>query len=410
MPVPAADFFTETRMNRPESLPDRLKSQAASRMEGIEPFHVMALIARSREIEAQGGSVANLVVGEPDFPTPPRIAEAGVDAIRSGRVGYTQSLGIPALREAIAQWYETRYGVSVPAARIVVTTGSSGALLMAMGAVLSPGDEVLMADPGYPCNRHFVRAMEARAIGIPVGASTAYQPTAALVREHWSPGTRAVLVASPSNPTGTLIDHDELRNIHFVVRERAGVLMVDEIYHGLTYGRKDRSALDISDDVFVINSFSKYFGMTGWRLGWMVVPERYFEAVDRLAQNLFISCSEIAQKAALAAFHPDTVALLEQRRDAYRAQRDFLLPALRELGFGIPVTPEGAFYIYANCERLTDDSYRFCWDLLEKAGVAVTPGIDFGVHHARQHVRFSYPKSLEVLQMGIERMRKFLNK
>ncbi len=394
-------------MNRPEKIPH---SRIASRMEGIEPFHVMALIARSREIEAQGRRVANMVVGEPDFPTPPRISEAGIRAIQSGRVGYTQSLGIPELRESIADWYQTRYGVKVPASRIVVSTGSSGALLMAMGAVLSPGDEVLMTDPGYPCNRHFVRTMEGRAIGVPVGASTAYQLTDALVRQRWSANTAAVLIASPSNPTGTLIDQGELRRIHATVRERGGVLLVDEIYHGLTYGQKDRTALDISDEIFVINSFSKYFGMTGWRLGWMVVPERYFDAVDRLAQNLFISSSEVAQKAALAAFHPDTVALLEQRRDAYRAQRDFLLPALRQLGFEIPVTPEGAFYICANCKRLTDDSYRFCWDLLEKAGVAVTPGIDFGEHRAKQNVRFSYPKSIDVLQMGVERIAGFLRK
>lgn len=394
-------------MNRPENFP---RPHLASRIADIEPFHVMALIARARELEQQGRTVANMVVGEPDAPTPPLIAEAGIRAIEAGRVGYTQSLGITPLREAIAGWYRTRYDIEVPVSRIAVTTGSSGALLLTMGALLSPGDRVLMADPGYPCNRHFVRAMEGEAVGIPVDASTAYQLTAALVERHWTPNTAAVLIASPSNPTGTLIDHDELARIHAAVRARGGVLIVDEIYHGLTYAGRDRSALEFADDVFIINSFSKYFGMTGWRLGWMVVPEACMEAVDKLAQNLFISSSEIAQKAALAAFHPDTVALLEQRRDAYRAQRDFLLPELRKLGFEIPVTPEGAFYIYANCERLTDDSYRFCWDLLEQAGVAVTPGIDFGEHRARQHVRFSYPKSIPVLNDGVERLRAYLGK
>jgi aspartate/methionine/tyrosine aminotransferase len=397
-------------MNRPEKLPRKLSPHVASRMEGIEPFHVMALIARAREIEAQGRTIANLVVGEPDAPTPPLIAEAGIRAIQSGRVSYTPSLGIPPLREALSGWYRTRYGVDVPASRIVVTTGSSGALLLAMAAALSPGDQVLMADPGYPCNRHFVRTMEGEPVCIPVDASTAYQLTADLVRRHWTPKTAAVLIASPSNPTGTLIDHGELQRIHVAVRELGGVLMVDEIYHGLTYGQTDRTALDFADDIFIINSFSKYFGMTGWRLGWMVVPETFMNAVDRLAQNLYISSSEIAQKAALAAFHPETIALLEQRREAYRAQRDFLLPALRGLGFDIPVTPEGAFYIYANCERLTGDSYKFCWDLLEKAGVAVTPGIDFGDYRAAQHVRFSYPKPIPVLQEGVERMRKYLGK
>jgi aspartate/methionine/tyrosine aminotransferase len=397
-------------MNRPEKITRLPGPHLASRIADIEPFHVMALIARARELEQQGRTVANMVVGEPDAPTPPLIAEAGIRAIQAGRVGYTQSLGITPLREAISGWYRTRYGIEVPASRIAVTTGSSGALLLTMGTLLSPGDQVLMADPGYPCNRHFVRAMEGEAVGIPVDASTAYQLTAALVEKHWTPNTVAVLIASPSNPTGTLIAHDELARIHAAVRARGGVLIVDEIYHGLTYAGRDRSALEFGDDMFIINSFSKYFGMTGWRLGWMVVPEACMEAVDKLAQNLFISSSEIAQKAALAAFHPDTVALLEQRRDAYRAQRDFLLPELRELGFEIPVTPEGAFYIYANCERLTDDSYKFCWDLLEQAGVAVTPGIDFGDHRARSHVRFSYPKSIPVLKDGVERLRAYLGK
>ena len=397
-------------MNRPEKLPSTRRPRLASRMEGIAPFHVVVLINRAKELEAQGRSVANMVVGEPDAPTPPLIAAAGIRAIEGGRISYTSSLGIAPLRDSIAAWYHTRYGVEVPRSRVIVTAGSSGALLLTMGVLLSPGDQVLMADPGYPCNRHFVRTMEGEAVGIPVGSQTAYQLTAALVEKHWTAKTAAVLIASPSNPTGTLIDHGELQRIHAVVRARDGVLIVDEIYHGLTYGKRDRSALEFADDVFIINSFSKYFGMTGWRLGWMVAPEQYIAPVDKLAQNLFISPSDLAQQAALAAFHPDTVALLEQRRDAFREQRDFLLPELRRLGFDIPVTPEGAFYIYANCERLTSDSYRFCWDLLEKAGVAVAPGLDFGDHRARQHVRFSYPKSIPVLADGVERLRKYLEK
>lgn len=395
-------------MNRPEKLPRRPMPQLASRLDQIEPFHVVVLINRAKELEAAGRSISNMVVGEPDAPVPPRIAEAGIRAIEGGRIGYTPSLGIAGLRDAIAGFYASQYGVDVPRARIAVTAGSSGALLLTMGTLLSPGSQVLMADPGYPCNRHFVRTMEGEAVGIPVGADTAYQLTAALVEKHWTPRTTAVLIASPSNPTGTLIDHDELARIHAVTRARGGTLIVDEIYHGLTYGRRDRTALEFADDVFIINSFSKYFGMTGWRLGWVVVPEPFMQPLDKLAQNLFISPSDLAQQAALAAFHPDTLALLEQRRDAFKAQRDFLLPALRNLGFDIPVTPEGAFYIYANCERLTDDSYKFCWDLLEKAGVAVAPGIDFGSHKARGHVRFSYPKAIPVLEQGIERLRKYL--
>jgi len=397
-------------LNLPERLSYPLAPHLASRMDDIEPFHVVVLINRAKELEAQGRSIANMVVGEPDAPTAPLIAAAGIRAIEAGRISYTASLGIGELRERIAAWYHIRYGVEIPRSRVIVTAGSSGALLLTMGSLLSPGDQVLMADPGYPCNRHFVRTMEGEPIGIPVGADTAYQLTAKLVEKHWSPKTVAVLIASPSNPTGTLIDHSELERIYEVVKARGGELIVDEIYHGLTYGKRDRSALEFTDDVFIINSFSKYFGMTGWRLGWMVVPEQYIGPLDKLAQNLFISPSDLAQQAALAAFHPDTVALLEQRRNAFRAQRDFLLPKLRDLGFEIPVTPEGAFYIYANCERLTYDSYQFCWDLLEKAGVAIAPGLDFGEHRARQHVRFSYPKSIPVLQDGIERLRKYLGK
>ena len=395
-------------MNRPEKVPRIAQPHLASRMEGIEPFHVVVLINRAKELEAQGRSIANMVVGEPDALTPPLIAAAGKRAIEGGRLGYTSSLGIAPLRDQIANWYHARYGVDVPRSRVIVTAGSSGALLLTMGVLLSPGEQVLMADPGYPCNRHFVRTMEGEAVGIPVGADTAYQLTAKLVEQHWSAKTAAVLIASPANPTGTLIDHDELERIHALVRAKGGVLIVDEIYHGLTYGRRDRSALEFADDLFIINSFSKYFGMTGWRLGWMVAPEQYVAPIDKLAQNLFISPSDLAQQAALAAFEPETVALLESRRDAFRAQRDFLLPELRSLGFDIPVTPEGAFYIYANCERLTNDSYQFCWDLLEKAGVAIAPGLDFGHHRAQQHVRFSYPKSIPVLRDGVERLRKFL--
>jgi len=395
-------------MNRPEPL--RPAAQIASRMEDIEPFHVVVLINRAKELEAQGRSIANMVIGEPDAPVPPLVAEAGIRAIHGGRIGYTPSLGITPLREAISAFYRSRYGIDVPRSRIAVTTGSSGALLLTMGTLLSPGSQVLMADPGYPCNRHFVRTMEGEAVGIPVGAATAYQLTAELVERHWTERTAAVLIASPSNPTGTLIDHAELARIHAVARARGGALIVDEIYHGLTYGKRDRTALEFADDVFIINSFSKYFGMTGWRLGWLVAPEQYMGPVDKLAQNLFISPSDLAQQAALAAFHPDTMALLEQRRDAFKAQRDFLLPELRALGFDIPVTPEGAFYIYANCERLTDDSYRFCWDLLEKIGVAIAPGIDFGSHKARQHVRFSYPKPIPVLEEGVRRLREYLKR
>lgn len=385
-----------------------LTPDLAARMAEIDPFHVVVLVTRAKELEAQGRSIVSMVIGEPDAPTAAPIAEAGIAAIRSGQVRYTQGLGTTPLRQAISGWYRTRYGLDVPYGRIGVMPGSSGALLMVMGVLLDPGDEVLMADPSYPCNRHFVRAMEGRAVCLPVGPESAYQLTADLVDRHWTPRTRAVMLASPSNPTGTLIPFDELRAIHEVVRRRGGTLIVDEIYHGLTYGEPDRSVLEIADDVFVINSFSKYFGMTGWRLGWLVAPDAYVEAVEKLAQNLFISASDVAQQAAIAAFSPEAVRIHEERREAFRAQRDFLLPRLRALGFDIPVEPQGAFYIYANCEKITSDSYAFCRDVLENAGVAITPGLDFGTHGASRHVRFSYPKPVEVLAEGVARLERYL--
>lgn len=395
----------EYDMNRPEIL----KPHIAARMADIEPFHVVALVTKAKLLEAQGRSIVSMVVGEPDAPTAEPIARAGIRAIESGLVRYTPALGIALLRQAIADWYHSRYGVTVPASRIGVMPGSSGALMMVMSVLLDPGDQVLMADPSYPCNRHFVRAADGEAITIPVGAQTEYQLTPELVERHWTARTRAVMLATPSNPTGTLIAFDRMRAIHDVVRAKGGVLIVDEIYHGLTYGQRDRTALELSDDVFIINSFSKYFGMTGWRLGWLVGPEAYMYDIEKLAQNLFISASDIAQQAALAAFTPEAVSVHEARREEFRAQRDFLLPKLRELGFDIPVVPQGAFYIYANCSKFTSDSYAFCLDVLEKAGVAITPGIDFGNHLAARHVRFSYPKPIPVLAEGVARLQRYLN-
>jgi len=394
-------------MNIPQS---PIGVRVAARMADIEPFHVMQLIARAKELEAQGREIVNMVVGEPDFPLAPPMQAAAMRMLEQGRLSYTPSLGMMPLREAIARWYRTRYGVSVPATRVAVTTGSSGALLVTMGVLLDPGDQVMLADPGYPCNRHFVRAMDGAPLCVPVGPDSAYQLTAELVARHWKPRTKAVLVCSPSNPTGTLISAQELHDIHVLVRARGGILISDEIYHGLSYGIEAHTALENGDDVFVINSFSKYFGMTGLRLGWLIAPEQFMIDIDKLAANLYISAPDISQHAALAAFDPATVAVLEERRALYRAQRDFLLPALKEIGFEIPVTPEGAFYIYANCSRFTDDSYALCWDLLEQAGVAITPGLDFGDNDPRHHVRVSYPKPITVLQEGVRRLRQYLTR
>ncbi len=380
----------------------------ARRLAGIEPFHVMDVLARARALEAQGRSIIHMEIGEPDFPTAEGIVDAGIAALQAGYTHYTPALGLPALRTAIAGRYPAN--CRPDAARVIVTPGASGALQLVFAALLSPGDDVLLADPGYPCNRHFVRLFEGGAVGIPVDAGTNYQLTADIVRRHWTPKTVAVLLASPSNPTGTLIPPTEMRRIAETVRERGGVLVVDEIYHGLTYGMDAGSALQCGPDIFVINSFSKYYGMTGWRLGWVVAPEAYVPALDKLAQNIFLAASTPAQHAALAAFTPDVAQELERRRGIFRERRDYLLPALRESGFRIPVTPEGAFYLYADCSDFTDDSERFANELLEQAGVAITPGIDFGSHRARQHARFSYANTRENLEEGVRRIAKFLRR
>jgi aspartate/methionine/tyrosine aminotransferase len=374
----------------------------------IEPFHVMALLARARALEAQGRSIVHMEIGEPDFPTPEPVVRAGMRALESGEVHYTPTPGLPQLRQAIAGHYRTRYGVEVPPSRIIVTTGSSAALLLACAVLIDPGDEVLLADPGYPANRHFVRVVEGVPRLLPVDAATEYQLAPAHLERNWGPRTVAALVASPSNPTGTLVSTERLSAMAELVRSRGGALIVDEIYHGLVYEGDYTTALAFADDVFVINSFSKYFNMTGWRLGWMVAPESHVGEIDKLAQNLYLAAPTPAQHAALAAFDPDTLAILDARARELRARRDYLVPALRELGFEIPVTPQGAFYVYAGCSKLTKDSFAFARDLLEQAGVAITPGIDFGANAPERHVRFAYTSPIERLQEGVGRIARFL--
>jgi aspartate/methionine/tyrosine aminotransferase len=381
----------------------------ARRVAEIEPFHVMALLARARELEAQGRSIIHMEIGEPDFPTPEPIVRAGVRALEKGEVFYTPTPGLPQLREAIAAYYRSRYGVPLASSRILVTTGASAALLLACAALIDPGDEVLLADPGYPANRHFVRVMEGVPRPVAVGADSGYQLAPAHLEKYWGPRTAAALVASPSNPTGTLITTERLAGMAALVRERGGALIVDEIYHGLVYEGEYSTAVALADDVFVINSFSKYFNMTGWRLGWIVAPERAVGELDKLAQNLYLAAPTPAQHAALAAFEPETLAILEGRRQALRARRDYLVPALRGLGFDIPVMPQGAFYVYAGCGTLTRDSFGFARDLLERAGVAITPGVDFGANAPERHVRFAYTNSIERLQEGVARIAKFLS-
>lgn len=380
----------------------------ASRLAQIAPFHVMELLARAKTLEAQGRDIIHMEVGEPDFPTPEPIIAAAQAHLATGRVFYTPALGLPELRQAIADFYGTRYGVSVPASRIVVTAGASGALLLALACLCEPGSEWLLTDPAYPCNAHFLRSFEGVPVGIPVHARNNFQPTLADLKEHWNERTAGALLASPANPTGTLIDDEVLKGIAGFVRQQGGQLIADEIYHGLTYEGGASTALQFGDDIFVVQSFSKYFNMTGWRLGWLVVPERFARDVEKLAQNLFIAASTPAQYAALAAFAPHTIALLESRRDELRRRRDFLLPELENLGLRISAKPQGAFYVYADCSALTDDSERFALDLLEAAGVAVTPGLDFGVNAPKAHLRFAYTTGIERLGEAVERIRRFL--
>jgi aspartate/methionine/tyrosine aminotransferase len=379
-------------------------------MAEIEPFHVMALLARARELEAQGRSIIHMEIGEPDFPTPEPVLRAGIRALEKGELFYTPTPGLPELRRAIAGYYRSRYGVEVPASRVLVTTGSSAALMLACAALVNPGDEVLLADPGYPANRHFVRVVEGIPRPVPVDAASAYQLAPDHLERHWSKRTVAALVASPSNPTGTLVSTERLAAMAEIARAKGGALIVDEIYHGLVYEGEYTTALAFADDVFVINSFSKYFNMTGWRLGWMVAPEGYVGELDRLAQNLYLAAPTPAQHAALAAFEPETLAILEKRRLELKARRDYLVPELRRLGFDIPVMPQGAFYIYAGCGKLTRDSYGFSRDLLERAGVAITPGTDFGANAPERHVRFAYTSPIDRLQEGVSRIATFLGK
>lgn len=380
----------------------------ATRLNGIPPFHVMELLTRAQELTAQGRDIIHMEVGEPDFPTPPTIVEAGQRFLSAGQVRYTPALGLPALREAISAFYASHYDAQVPAERIVITAGASGALLLAIAALTNPGDEWLLTDPGYPCNRQFIQAFNGTVNALPVGAGTCYQPTRQQIDTAWSPTTRGLLVASPANPTGTLIEQAELAGIADLVQQRGGTLIVDEIYQGLVYGRHRETVLRTRNDVFVVNSFSKFFGMTGWRLGWLVVPEGCTRAVELLTQHLFIAASTPAQHAALAAFTPETLAVLEERRCILDERRMALLDGLRSLGMHVDTEPQGAFYVYANVAEIAVDSMQLAHRLLDKAGVATTPGLDFGSYRAAEHLRVAYTADVARMYEAIERIRKVL--
>ncbi len=387
----------------------------SSRAQRIEPFYVMevakAASALARDVAHTDRPMVFLNIGEPDFTAPPLVQEAADRAVRNGATQYTQATGMDALRERISGWYATRFGVNVPARRIVITAGASAALQLACLALIDAGDEILMPDPSYPCNRHFVSAADGKAVLIPTTAAERFQLSADKVQAAWGDKTRGVLLASPSNPTGTSIHPDELRRIHNVVQEKGGVTLIDEIYLGLSHDNTfGQTALALDDNIISINSFSKYFNMTGWRLGWMVVPDALVPVVERLAQNLFICASTISQHAALACFEAESITEYERRRAEFKARRDYFIPALNQLGLSVPVEPDGAFYAWADCSQVCSksgikDSWDFAFEVMQRAHVAITPGRDFGTAQTAQFVRFSTASSMAQLQESIARLR-----
>jgi aspartate/methionine/tyrosine aminotransferase len=391
-----------------------MQNTVAARNSRIAPFYVMEVMKAAAALEAQGRKFIHLSVGEPDFTAPPLVQEKAIAAIQSGRTQYTHAAGLEPLREEISQWYANRFGVAVPARRIFLTAGASGALVLACALLVEAGAHVLMPDPCYPCNKHFVAAADGFAQIVPTSAEQRFQLTARDVAQHWGANgvnTQGVLLASPSNPTGTSLPFDELKGILEVVREHSGFAIVDEIYLGLSYDAAfGQSALAADQNTVTINSFSKYFHMTGWRLGWMVVPEPLVAAAEKLAQNLFICPSSVAQHAALACFAPDSLAVYEERRAEFKRRRDFVVPALKSIGLDVPVTPDGAFYVYADCSKFSTDSTQFVMNVMQHAGVVLVPGRDFGNAAPERYFRMSYANSMDNLERALAQIRAYLLK
>ena len=380
----------------------------AERMKNIAPFYVMEIQRRAFELEASGRSIIHMEIGQPDFRAPPFIQEAVTRAMHTHPLGYTDALGMPVLREAIARFYAERFRVEVAPERIVVTSGASGALLLLSGVLFGPGDTVLLPAPGYPCNRHFVAMFDAIPVDLPVEPETSFQPTLGAIEAAWGAATRGIVIANPANPTGTSMAFEQLGAVANFVRTRDGALIVDEIYQSLNHGFGERTALSLPDPAFVINSFSKYFGLTGWRIGWLVAPEAVVPDIERLAQNAFICPSAPAQHAALAALQPQAIEVFERRSAEFRSRRDFMLPALERIGFKIPAAPNGAFYIYADCSMFCENSFSFAFEMLERAGVAFTPGRDFGGSQPNRYVRFAFTQGIESLAEGVGRIERAL--
>ena len=380
----------------------------AQRCNAVLPFYAVELFKQANALNAQGHDVISLGIGEPDFTAPAQVVETLNRASHAGLSAYTPPLGLTALREAVALYYTEHFNAPVDPARVVITAGASGALLLATMALINPGDEVLLPDPSYPANQNFVIAAGGIPRLIPSTPEKRFQLSADDVRNHWGPATRGVLVASPSNPTGTRISADELAALIAEVRKRDGFIIMDEIYLGLYYGTRPQSALAHDDDIVIINSFSKYFHMTGWRLGWMIAPAAMIPALDKLAANLTICAPSLAQHAALTCFEPDVLHIYENRRQSFEQRLNYLLPELEKLGLRVPVKPDGAFYIYADIRQHSADSDAFSQQLLHEAHVAAVPGRDFGPHHAKHMLRFSYTVGLNRLEEAVHRMARFI--
>jgi len=387
--------------------------RTASRLDHIEPFYVMEcakaaqVLAESAECDPAHGGEAMLFlnIGEPDFTATRAVQEAAIACLQSGQTRYTQATGLSALRERLAHWYDQRFGVSIDPARIVITAGASAALQLACLALFEPGDEVLMADPSYPCNRHFVAAVGAQARLLPASSAMRFQLDAAAVAAAWRPQTRGVLLASPGNPTGTSVAPAEMAALSELVQARGGVMLVDEIYLGLSYDtRFGQTALALGEHIISINSFSKYFGMTGWRLGWLVLPPALVAPIERLAQNLYICPSTLAQRAALACFEDSSLQEYERRRLEFQRRRDFVVAALQGMGLPVPVLPDGAFYAWFDCSGHQASSWEFCLQMTRKAHVALTPGRDFGPTLAERFVRLSFANSMDDLEAAMLRL------
>ncbi len=384
----------------------------SQRAQTVEPFHALAFADWASTVEAAGHHVVRLSIGEPDFGAPPAVRAAMRDVMDGRPLPYTPALGLPALRRAIASFYLERHGVHVDPARIIITSGASSALVLVIAATVDPDDDVIAADPAYPCNRQLVESFGGRVVSVATSATTRFQLDARSVEAAWTPRTNVVMMASPSNPTGTSIAASELAHICELAHARRAWRIVDEIYLDLADpgpdGSPPRSVLSFDPDAIVINSFSKYFGMTGWRLGWAILPEQLTESVERLAMNYFLCASTPAQYAALACFTPESLTISEERRSDLTERRALVIDGLSRIGLSVPAAPDGAFYIYFDVAPTGLNSWDFCRRALDEAHVALTPGRDFGTASADTHVRLSYATSREELIEGLGRLGHFL--